>query len=59
MEHQEYLKIWGGHKLAGGFSLTKENYEKFKEIIDETLKDMTLESYQDVILIDSSDLSLQ
>ncbi len=58
MEHQEYLKIWGGHKLAGGFSLTKENYEKFKEIIDETLKDMTLESYQDVILIDSSDISL-
>lgn len=58
MTHQEHLLTWGGHDLAGGFSVSEEHYDDFKEEISLALKDVTLESYQDVLLIDSDDLSL-
>lgn len=59
MNHQEYLLTWGGHDLAGGFSVDQEHYDEFKEEITNALKDLSLESYQDVLLIDSKDISLK
>ncbi len=58
MNHQEYLTVWGGHEQAGGFSLKKENYEKFKKQIEKEIQDVTLENYTDVLLIDENDISL-
>lgn len=56
--HNEYLLSWGGHSMAGGFSLKEEHYDVFKKQISDALKDCTLEFYQDVLLIDNYDLSL-
>jgi len=58
INHQKYLLTWGGHDLAGGFSLSEEHYDDFKNEIKDALKDAVMESYQDVLLIDSQDISL-
>lgn len=58
-EHHDYLITWGGHAQAGGFSLSEEHYNDFKEEIITALKDLNLESYQDVLLIDEVDISIK
>jgi single-stranded-DNA-specific exonuclease len=57
-ENQQYFEVYGGHEMAGGFSIKKENYDLLKEKLNILLKDKILESYSDVILIDEKDISL-
>ncbi|MEG0593176.1 MAG: single-stranded-DNA-specific exonuclease RecJ [Coprobacillus sp.] len=58
-EHRDYLVTFGGHSLAGGFSVHQDHYEKLSECIKEALKDIPLQSKQDVLLIDENDLTIE
>lgn len=58
-KHSEYLLTYGGHSLAGGFSLDKDHYEIFYQCIQDHLKDKHLQAVTQVLLIDESDLSIE
>lgn len=58
MAHQDQLMTYGGHSLAGGFTIDKEHYESFCQCIERSLKDVELYSTTSVILIDETDLSI-
>lgn len=53
------LLIYGGHAMAGGFSLNKDHFDSFYECLKEELKDIHCETQEDVILINEHDLSIQ
>ena len=57
--HQEQFIAFGGHALAGGFTIDQEHYESFYHCIQESLQDVKLESSKDVLLIDEDDLSIE
>ena len=56
------LKSYGGHALAGGFSLQKENYNEFVEGINKFIKqnkdEKTFIETKDSILVEETDLNL-
>lgn len=56
--HSDQFITYGGHSLAGGFSVDENHFESFYHCIEEKLKDVTLESTASVLLIDENDLSV-
>ncbi|MEG0367251.1 MAG: DHHA1 domain-containing protein, partial [Coprobacillus sp.] len=57
-EHADLLLTYGGHALAGGFSVDKEHFASLKQKIEEALEDVQLQSSATVLLIEESDLSI-
>ena len=57
--HKDCLLTYGGHSLAGGFSLHKSEYDHFFKLIENELMGKQLTSLCDVLLIDEYDLSVQ
>lgn len=58
VHHHDYLLSWGGHSQAGGFSLSKDHYNDFRQEIRDALYGVELVNYQDVLLIDNYDISI-
>ncbi|MEG0275421.1 MAG: single-stranded-DNA-specific exonuclease RecJ [Coprobacillus sp.] len=58
-ENQDYLETYGGHSLAGGFSVHQDHYEEFCQCIEDALKDVVLESSKSALLIDENDLTIE
>lgn len=56
--HREYLVAYGGHSLAGGFTVDQSHYESFCQCIEDCLKDTELHSTTSVLLIESKDISI-
>lgn len=50
---KEYLTASGGHSMAIGLSLKKENFSKFKEKIEEYAKEKNIEELAPELLIDT------
>lgn len=48
----EYLEKYGGHEMAVGLSLKKDNFENFKEVFENIAKDANTEEIIPVIKID-------
>ncbi len=59
MAHSEQFITYGGHSLAGGFSVDEQHYESVYHCIEENLKDLSLHSSMPVLLIDENDLSIE
>lgn len=57
--HSEQFVTYGGHALAGGFSVDEAHYESFYHCIEENLKDVQLQSESEVLLINETDLSIE
>lgn len=51
-ECEELLDKYGGHEMAVGLSLKKENFEKFKQKFEEVAKNKHIDEIQPVIYID-------
>ncbi len=51
-ECEELLEKYGGHEMAVGLSLKKENFEKFKQKFEEVAKNKHIDEIQPVIYID-------
>lgn len=48
----KYLEKYGGHEMAVGLALKKENFNKFKEIFEEIAKKQEIKDINPVIKID-------
>ena len=48
----KYLEKYGGHEMAVGLSLKKENFEEFKKVFEEIAKEANTEEIVPVIKID-------
>lgn len=57
--HSEYLLTYGGHSLAGGFSLDQKHYQDFYQCIQNHLKDVHLCAMTQTLLIDEHDLRME
>lgn len=57
--HSEQFVTFGGHALAGGFSIDEEHFDSFYHCIEENLKDVQLCSTANALLIDENDLSIE
>ena len=57
--HSEQFVTYGGHAMAGGFSVDEAHYESFYHCIEENLKGVKLQSESEVLLIDETDLSVE
>lgn len=57
--HSEHFVAYGGHSLAGGFSIDEKHFETVYHCIEENLKDVKLCSTTSVLLIDENDLSIE
>ena len=58
-KHEDEMITYGGHALAGGFTLDKDHYNSFQRNIENALKDVELEAITPVLAIDEYDISLQ
>lgn len=56
-EYQDQFLTFGGHSLAGGFSVDEKHFESLCTCIEESLKDVELESTQTALLIDEHDIT--
>lgn len=59
MQHQDLLETFGGHDKAGGFSVKDEHYNDLNQAIENSLKNITLSSIKNVILLDENDLTIK
>lgn len=57
--HSEQFVTFGGHALAGGFSIDEEHFDSFYHCIEENLMDVQLCSTANALLIDENDLSIE
>ena len=57
--HSEQFVTFGGHALAGGFCVDEDHYESFYHCIEESLKDVSLKSTMQALLIDEGDISVE
>lgn len=57
--HSEHFVAYGGHSLAGGFTIDEKHFESVYHCIEENLKDVKLQSTTSVLLIDEDDLSIE
>ena len=48
----KYLEKFGGHEMAVGLSLKKENFNKFKEVFEEIAKKQNIKDIVPVIKVD-------
>jgi single-stranded-DNA-specific exonuclease len=51
-EAGDLFTAFGGHKLAGGFSLPKKNYEEFVKRVTESAKLIDVSGFNDILEID-------
>lgn len=58
-ENNDLLLTYGGHDMAGGFSLKKDNYDLFNEQIKKSLQNKDIKDYKDVILLHINDINLE
>lgn len=56
--HSEHFVAYGGHSLAGGFTIDEKHFETVYHCIEEKLKDVNLQSTASALLIDENDLSI-
>lgn len=59
MRHEDELLVYGGHALAGGFSLNEEHFDCFYHSIEDEVKNLNLHSVQEVLLIEENDLCVE
>lgn len=59
MKHEDQLLVYGGHALAGGFSLKEDNLDSFYHSIEDEIKNLNLHSIKEALLIDEDDLSIE
>lgn len=59
MKHEDQLLVYGGHALAGGFSLKEDNLDSFCHSIEDEIKNLNLHSIKEALLIDEDDLSIE
>lgn len=57
--HEEQFITYGGHALAGGFSVDDAHFESFYHCIKEDLKNIDLKACTEVLLLDEDDLSVE
>ena len=57
--HSEQFVAFGGHSLAGRFSIDEDHFESFYHCIEENLKDVELHATTNALLIDENDLSIE
>lgn len=53
------FEVCGGHEQAGGFSVSKSNYDKLYDVLEEELSMLSLSSVQNVLLIDENDIHIK
>ena len=58
LKHDNLLEQFGGHAMAGGFSVSKEHFKSLHQALLEELKDQEFNSSQDVIVIQKEDLTI-
>ena len=57
-KYAHLFEVSGGHEQAGGFSISKFNYQRLHDVLKEELSSLTLSSTQDVLLIDYDDIDV-
>lgn len=57
-KYREDLVTFGGHALAGGFTVDDQHFQQFQNHLMNELKDVELFDQKDILLIDSQDISL-
>jgi len=57
--HANQFVAFGGHALAGGFTVDEEHFDSFHQCIKKTLNDLDLKAQTSVLLIDDNDLSIE
>ena len=58
-KYDHYLLQWGGHEMAGGFTVDENHYQLLEDALEEELNHSHIESYKDVIDIEMNDLSIK
>lgn len=59
MEHQDQFVAFGGHSLAGGFTVDEAHYDSCYQCIKEALKDLHLHPTTAVLHIDEQDIDIK
>ena len=59
MEHQDQFVAFGGHSLAGGFTVDEAHYDSCYQCIKEALKDLHLHPTTTVLHIDEQDIDIK
>ena len=59
MEHQDQFVAFGGHSLAGGFTVDEAHYDSCYQRIKEALKDLHLHPTTTVLHIDEQDIDIK
>lgn len=57
--HSDLLEAFGGHAMAGGFSVSDDHYEEFKEALVKEIEGKTFETILSVIPLSFEDLTIQ
>jgi len=52
VKSSEFLEKYGGHEMAVGLSLKKQNFEKFKKVFEEIVEKSNIKELNPVIKID-------
>ena len=58
-KYAHLFEACGGHEQAGGFSVSKYNYDKLYDVLEEELSSLSLSSVQNVLLIDDNDINIK
>ena len=59
MEHQDQFVAFGGHSLAGGFTVDEAHYDSCYQCIKDALKDLRLHPTTTVLHIDEQDIDIK
>lgn len=59
MEHQDQFVVFGGHSLAGGFTVDEAHYDSCYQCIKDALKDLHLHPTTTVLHIDEQDIDIK
>lgn len=59
MEHQDQFVAFGGHSLAGGFTVDEAHYDSCYQCIKDALKDLHLHPTTIVLHIDEQDIDIK
>lgn len=59
MEHQDQFVAFGGHSLAGGFTVDEAHYDSCYQCIKDALKDLHLHPTTTVLHIDEQDIDIK
>jgi single-stranded-DNA-specific exonuclease len=56
--HSDLLKQYGGHAMAGGFSVDEDHFDLLKQAIEEEIVGRSFEASQEVIPLTNEDLTI-